>query len=227
LVWIVALLVLTASAVRWIPRAATAASLLWWQHRCMTHTPAVNAVGLEVIVASGTSKSKAPLREGWHQFADNLGATRYPPIPVECSNFLTAARVEIGVPTDALLFCHEMRTPAGEARLVMVFGCGNTMTQNQRVGNALFPMVFTPATLRQTPQVKQQMQPISDSNDQTVMELGTGFRLDEGLLDPADPTRLLIPYQVHGKAGRIEGRLGANDFLMLRVLDGPVFAGGN
>jgi hypothetical protein len=46
-------------------------------------------------------------------------------------------------------------------------------------------------------------------------------RVFAGQVDPAAPTRLTIRYEVDNVPGTIEGRLGADDSVTLRVLDGP------
>jgi hypothetical protein len=49
---------------------------------------------------------------------------------------------------------------------------------------------------------------------------GEVARIYAGQVDPQDRARLTIGYEIDGVPGTIEGRLGADDAVTLRVLDG-------
>ena len=50
---------------------------------------------------------------------------------------------------------------------------------------------------------------------------GEEVRFFAGRNDPADESRFTIGYEIKGKGGTLEGRLGADDKVSLKVLDGP------
>jgi hypothetical protein len=57
--------------------------------------------------------------------------------------------------------------------------------------------------------------PDSNRKPTTLLRAARAWRVFAGQVDPADPTRLTIGYEVDGKAGVIDGRLTEGDRLML------------
>ena len=135
---------------------------------------------------------------------------------------------------DGLTFLHRMRRPNGEDRLVSVVitrggwtmstfklntSTGGAVPTGQKVrGEQLHAKVYTPVG-----DGTYQLQ-ICDNASVAVLVIpwNEQFTLFEGALDPNDASRLVIGYSLRGQTGTIEGRLGDDDNVMLKVASGPL-----
>jgi hypothetical protein len=45
-----------------------------------------------------------------------------------------------------------------------------------------------------------------------------------GQIDPADDSRVIVPYSLNGNAGTIEGFIQSNGYVRMRVREGPAVA---
>lgn len=132
---------------RWGPAAYTHAEYLYWQRQCMEWAAPVGTVAYEDNPSGATALLKSP---------------DYKPMPLETAAYLegsgynvpavailqapAAARVlPAGALHDGIVFMHRLRSPAGNARLVVIrsrlWKCG----RNGYTVQLFFPLVLKPA----------------------------------------------------------------------------------
>ena len=180
-------------------------------------------LAVDVATPTGPPTTTQPLPPGWREYADVDGVTRYPPIPPEYLNFAKRAGWVI-TPNDVFVFSHRMRTPAGADRLVVVFTDSSSPTGARAAAGVMCPVVFQPTSLvHAAPFPISQFQPIQSGDPRPIARYARSFRLYEGAVDPVDPTRMIVPYEIDGHGGRIEGRLDDRNWLTFHVVDGPAF----
>jgi hypothetical protein len=140
---------------------------------------------------------------------------------------------------DSLVFLHELKTPSGKPRLVWLSVDADQFldegTGDERAGvphfirtsRSLSAAVLDPDDLHSATFTTIYFLEPSDARSRVIF-----FRPDDGVLrvkpweprglwrilagqvDPADPTHVTIPYDVDGKPGVIDARLGDGDRLM-------------
>jgi hypothetical protein len=163
---------------------------------------------------------------------------------------LPTPRPQVG-DTETTLVTHEMRTPAGQQRLVTVAFTAvqyiedlepqkaphrHFEIQTQRTFTAYVidphaPMLrsfLTRITIDDPKPGRAQLLAVfaSEEDRRPVVDYRPAqhWRIFPGQVDPADPTHLTIPYEIEGKPGIIDGRLNDGDRLMLTPRAGRLSA---
>jgi hypothetical protein len=209
----VTLLAIIAAVWRFGPVGWRHAQLLYWQRQCMSYTrpqetPAweIDAAKAAALITSNPDYVSAPWTSGGPPLATHL-----PKCLREFQRLVGSSRNSNPPP---ILLVHELRTPSGNRRLVVVSGSGHSF---------LTATVYAPAGAWSAPRQVGQghyANPaltsgalfIAPSND------GTGQLAQP---DPADPSRFTVPliYQGGITAFRaIEGRLTDDDQIVFKEI---------
>jgi hypothetical protein len=170
--------------------------LLYWQHKCQTHTFAPDAV---VASSSGPAEmTSAPVPAYWTAYESAAGGS---------SRKSTL--------TQTVVFLHRRRSPSGRERVVAVRCLPGYLT-SASVVQAFHPAVVEPAApwpLTSRPVLREGRFPGGYPVDAAVRVFG-------GQSDAADPSHFTIPYTVNDLPGTLDGWLRDDDTVDLRVRKG-------
>jgi len=182
--------------------------LLYAQHRCLTFDPPAN----RVVYEEDPAKSQALLSDPEYIFARAPGNDRIPAAalywPREFRKWPEASRYYRGSAPPAVLFMHEMKTPAGERVLVDVVAeydakfADSILVRVQAVDPATWRKASSPGPGLVTRLVKPPADREPYQPNRTCY-----VRVYAGRVDPADPSHFSIPYEGSGHRGVMEGRL--------------------
>jgi hypothetical protein len=204
------LLVFALAAWRLGPRGWHHAQLLYWQRQCMSYirsndTPSWEAdvTRAAALITANPDYVAAPT--GW-------GPPMATHLPKCLRDYERLGGLAASSNLQPILFVHEMRSPSGHRRLVVVSGT---------VDAFLSAFVYAPAGAWSAPRKVGQ-----GSYANPTMNM-TGFHIpvspyQNGQPDPADPSRFTIPmiYQRGSPAyGAIEGRLTDDDQITFNRID--------
>lgn len=117
---------------------------------------------------------------------------------------------------EVVLFLHELRTPGGTPRLVRIMCDGGDHAHYMRFWTqAMKPAtVFHHSSLGDYGEYVTRMMPVGFWDD--------GARFYGGRVDPVDPSRFSIRYQMGKASGVLVGGLREDGRVWLRVRDGPL-----
>jgi hypothetical protein len=186
--------------------AATRARLLYAQHRCMTFDPPSDRVTYE----DDPAKVQALLSDPEYFIARSpdgtpAAALYWPAVYRNWPEAVTYHRWS----TPAVLFLHEMKTPAGEP--VLVFAIAEYGTQ---FPDSLLVRIqeVEPATWRQRSSgghglVTRMVKPPYDRQAYVPNPKFVPVRLYAGRVDPGDPSHFTVDYDGSGHRGVMEGWL--------------------
>jgi hypothetical protein len=185
--------------------------------------------------APGSSNSLADLLtvHGWQGPALRGRAEPWHTVVRRSSRFATPSSAD-----DSVVFLHGMRTPGGRERLVWVsLSANQELRSPQQKGEPhvvetrrkFRGWVFDPADLNKVTETTITLtEPPGRHTSFHLVYGGDGtrprierverkgvWRIFAGQIDPADPSRLTILYEVDGQTGVIDGRLTDGDRLML------------
>lgn len=194
----------------WGPAAWRGATLLYWQHRCMTYSPPPDQVVLDTLPPptppSPTSRSLS---------VPSWAYTGLPPlsaavVPREWAEF--ARLTELRPDPTAMLFLHERTSPSGGRRLVAV--------QIDRQAFSYVPCmisahVIRPVGLSARPAAVTQN--IELTSDLLSLYFARRLRFFAGQPDPDNAAHFTIAVEAEGAAVTIDGYLTDDDRVVLRV----------
>jgi len=171
------------------------ARLRHWQHACATYTVAPGT-----LVAASSSPGRRFIA----------------PIPACWTNYTAVAGVPFvsmpgNMPT-TVVFMHEMRTPDGRPRIVVVY-CNPIYLPSASVVQSLGPVSIDPAkgwSLTSRPAFRGGHVPGG-------YPAGDNVQLFAGQPDPSDPTRFTMAFIRKGRAGTVDGRLDDDDVVTFQV----------
>jgi len=179
--------------------------LLYAQHRCLTFDPPAD----RIVYEDDPAKAQAMLSERDYFFPAAPGKKPVAALywPRVYRDWPEASRYHLWS-TPALLFMHEMKTPAGERVLVYVVAEYDT-----KFGDSLLVRVqaVDPATWKKASSpshglVTRMVKPSADREPYQPNRT-CYVRVYAGRVDPADPSHFSIPYEGSGHRGVMEGRL--------------------
>jgi hypothetical protein len=184
---------------------AAHAQLLYCQYRCETHADSATAVVASVGPLGKITSSPIP---AFWTFCESASAIaprgnaggRFRPLPVF---------------TPTLAFLHRRRSRGGHDRIVAV-QCIPVYLSSFSVLQAFQPAVIEPAG----------WWPLTSRPIIHESKINGGFPIDvpvkafAGQPDPADPTHFTIAYTVRKQAGIVDGWLGDDDTVKLKVRAG-------
>jgi hypothetical protein len=173
--------------------------LLYWQHKCQTHTFAPDAVVASSIGPGGTTA--APIPSYWTEYEFSAGAV---------GGVLRRSTL-----AETVVFLHRRRSPAGHERVVAV-RCVPMYLTSASVAQAFEPLVVKPADFwrfTSRPSLRYGTFPGGYPVNAAVRVFG-------GQPDPADPSHFTIAYTVNDRPGVIDGRLRDDGTVDLRVREG-------
>ena len=181
--------------VGWGKPLLSAARLRHWQHACATYTVAPGT-----LVAASSSPGRRFIA----------------PIPACWTNYTAVAGVPFvsmpgNMPT-TVVFMHEMRTPDGRPRIVVVY-CNPIYLPSASVVQSLGPVSIDPAkgwSLTSRPAFHGGHVPGG-------YPAGDNVQLFAGQPDPSDPTRFTMAFIRKGRAGTVDGRLDDDDVVTFQV----------
>jgi hypothetical protein len=189
-----------------------------WQQQCMACTiPSGTVVYQEGQGAAEVARQPdhtLEMTQAADLFPDNrwgpfFCATYHPQCWARFSDALRQASVFVGAPARSVLFLHERRTPAGNARLVMVEFCpigvgwlrANVVIPGTKQSPAGAALTATTLSVRRT-------------TDRDVLEILAGQE------DAADPSHFALDCRFNGKPCVIDGYLRDDDHVRLRPRSG-------
>lgn len=212
------LLAIGLCALRWGSDIWERANVWYWQRRCLRGN-----LGSDDAVYESRSLEAAKALVG---DASAVGlyplptpALRAP--PADWLEFSKRANLFAASTVDAPVFLHRLRSPGGNDRLVYV---SLTASEALRIGSGLGPMVAVEFLLRPrviVPGTPLRL-PVEISSQGTVgagVVSRSSVRVFPGKLDPKNPGRFTVRYEVDGKSAWFEGHLLDNDRVLIKRMD--------
>jgi hypothetical protein len=172
--------------------------LLYWQHKCQTHTFAPDAVVASSSGLAGTTA--APIPAYWTAYEGTVGQGGGSPR----SGF-----------AETIVFLHGRRSPAGHERVVAVH-CLPLYLTSASVVQAMTPLVVRPAAV--WPLTSRPI--LYPGSFRGGYPVHATVRVFGGQPDPADPSHFTIAYTVNDRPGVIDGRLLDDGTVDLHVREG-------
>ena len=211
IVFALTVLALTAAGWRWGPAGWRQAQFLYWQRQCMNYTMPAGSPPWE------TDPAKAPVlvRQNQDYIAPSRGwgwAVFYPRCLRECESRGLPRSLQTFEPPVLLL--HELRSPSGNRRLVIVQGDQYAGLDTADPRYDLTYTIYVPAGFLSAPR-----------------KMGAGVRLGDpvvwhidyalGQIDPADPSHFTINWKAGALTGVFDGRLTDDDRIVVTERKGP------
>ena len=205
------------------------AERMYWQHECLIYSGDSMHVVCEERIDRPT-----PIAPDLVVDRSNTMGTRLAARPLRCFVRFAAAcgwqRLG-GVATSStevpVLFCHQLATPAGGARLVVVTRRVMRFEQWRNeidFGQKFGANIFVPGSFTRRPTGQCQLSGVEGARAAPILSYSKRTRFFEGVPNPTDPSRFTIGYDMDGVPGVIEGqlqRVNSEDNVLLRVLSGP------
>ena len=233
--WIATLLLLVGAIFagwRWGPYLWHQGNILYWQSQCMRYSPPESMVVYEEnpTAAAGLLNSSPQyvayaIHRGkdWNHAGPTVQAAAYR--PQGWNKLQAVARLPlingIGTVNGAILFLHELVSPGGNHRLVVIEydAQPDDFTPTFYNGLNLRSEVFAPGTWRSRPSRVGK----GAEADVLVMFPTTPpqVRIYAGQVDPADASHFTIRYEMWGQTDVLDGRLDNNDWITLRQRNQP------
>jgi hypothetical protein len=199
--WVAVILLLMGVGAAWYWRTdlRDAAKVQYWQWQCGKYQPRA-----DTVVANTKLRTAAPIPACWisyeasAMFIPNVRPAFYPRF------------------AQTLAFLHRLRSAAGHERIVAV-RCIVMYLPSASVLQAMQPVVVAPADawpLSSRPVL------VWEGPFQGGYPGSVDVQVLAGQSDPADPAHFTIAYTVEGKPGIIDGRLGDDDTVTLKVRTG-------
>ena len=230
--WLILVVILIAgyAAWQWGSYALERLSILYEQRQCARYTAApdhvvydeepVRAAGLlkhsdayvgyplERHLGNKSIAAAAKIPDCWRRFIRLVPALPYP-IP------------RTGDASGALLFLHERTSSAGHRRIVCVHYYAETFsfTPNFIESYNVESSVITPATW--TSLAGRSSRPLSIAVTSGFPTQPPNVRIFAGQIDPNDPARFTIRYQMWGREDVLDGRLMDDDSVSLQPRNQP------
>jgi hypothetical protein len=190
------------------PAAVRHVELISWQRRAMQYTLPSD----HVVYESDPARAAALLRSSSDFLPLNSSGVPVVEFSRIWREFYSRAEPP-GRKPGALLFLHERHTPEGQHRLVAI--------DTQSSPGALAPgsvgiAVFRPGSLMRRPAL------LSEEAWRTPFNGARSLRIYAGQADEADPSHLVIRYELDGASGTIDGWLRDDDRVILELRHGSL-----
>jgi hypothetical protein len=214
----IALLALVAAAIRWGPQICSHAKLLYWQRQCLRYEPPAAAVLFE----ADPTRAAALKRQSVDYVAtpNPIGAAYFHPLclrQLESTRSITpVVQMTIGstmVFGPVTLFVHELKSPLGKRRLVVVEGA--THGNLYGLAHDLGCRVYEPAGICSALKLKsiQFAGPWGGPYDPAPLGIGHP--------DPKDPSHFTLPYSYGKDSGTLDAYLSDDELIHFTRRDGP------
>jgi hypothetical protein len=218
--WALLLAITLGAAVQWGPRLWRQAQILSTQRRCMSFTLPADFVAYEEDpLAAAALLAREPQSYAPYRLARQRGSVATQPAPTRAAMYQDTTLLAQHFPgapgLGGQILLHELQTPSGKRRLVMVryHPEKDTFTPAMVVGYNVDVTIVTPATAFSLPVARRQDDPI---------DVTSGFpphppnvRIFAGQPDPGDPSHFTIRYQMWGQEDIVDGRLDDHERITL------------